>query len=58
MTLDARYWDRDFETRPWAWIESWQAQQVATMLDTLPQRSDIGTSCRVWAAALGCAATG
>ena len=41
MSLDARYWDRDFETRPWAWIESWQAQQVATMLETLPQRSEL-----------------
>jgi phenylacetate-coenzyme A ligase PaaK-like adenylate-forming protein len=41
MSLDARYWDRDFETRPWAWIESWQAQQLATMLDTLPQRSEL-----------------
>jgi phenylacetate-coenzyme A ligase PaaK-like adenylate-forming protein len=41
MSLDPRYWDRDFETRPWAWIESWQAQQVAAMLDTLPQRSEL-----------------
>jgi benzoylacetate-CoA ligase len=41
MSLDSRYWDRDFETRPWAWIESWQAQQLATMLDTLPQRSEL-----------------
>ena len=29
MSLDARYWDRDFETRPWAWIEAWQAQHTA-----------------------------
>jgi len=41
MSLDARYWDRDFETRPWAWIEAWQAQQVATMLETLPERSEL-----------------
>src|SRR5262249_46192453 len=41
MSLDSRYWDRDFETRPWAWIESWQAQQLAAMLDTLPQRSEL-----------------
>jgi phenylacetate-CoA ligase/benzoylacetate-CoA ligase len=41
MSLDARYWDREFETRPWAWIESWQAQQVAVMLETLPQRSEL-----------------
>jgi phenylacetate-coenzyme A ligase PaaK-like adenylate-forming protein len=41
MSLDARYWDREFETRPWAWIESWQAQQVAAMLETLPQRSEL-----------------
>jgi phenylacetate-coenzyme A ligase PaaK-like adenylate-forming protein len=41
MSLDARYWDRDFETRPWAWIEAWQAQQVATMVETLPQRSEL-----------------
>ena len=41
MSVDARYWDRDFETRPWAWIESWQAQQVAMMLETLPQRSEL-----------------
>jgi phenylacetate-coenzyme A ligase PaaK-like adenylate-forming protein len=34
------YWDRDFETRPWAWIEAWQAQQLAAMLETLPQRSE------------------
>ena len=40
MSLDARFWDRDFETRPWAWIESWQAQQLAAMLDTLSQRSE------------------
>ena len=41
MSLDSRYWDREFETRPWAWIEAWQAQQLATMLDTLPQRSEL-----------------
>jgi len=41
MSFDSRYWDRDFETQPWAWIESWQAQQLATMLDTLPQRSEL-----------------
>ena len=41
MSFDSRYWDRDFETRPWPWIESWQAQQLATMLDTLPQRSEL-----------------
>jgi phenylacetate-coenzyme A ligase PaaK-like adenylate-forming protein len=41
MSLDARYWDREFETRPWAWIEAWQAQQLAVMLDTLPQRSEL-----------------
>jgi phenylacetate-CoA ligase/benzoylacetate-CoA ligase len=41
MGLDARYWDRDFETRPWPWIESWQAQQVAKMLESLPQRSEL-----------------
>jgi phenylacetate-coenzyme A ligase PaaK-like adenylate-forming protein len=41
LTLDARYWDRDFETRPWAWIEAWQAQQLATMLETLPHRSEM-----------------
>lgn len=41
MTLDARYWDRDFETRPWSWIEAWQAQQLASMLETLPQRSEL-----------------
>jgi phenylacetate-coenzyme A ligase PaaK-like adenylate-forming protein len=41
MSLDARYWDREFETRPWAWIEAWQAQQLAMMLDTLPQRSEL-----------------
>lgn len=38
--MEGRYWDRDFETRPWAWIESWQAQQLAAMLETLPQRSE------------------
>ena len=41
MSLDTRYWDREFETRPWAWIEAWQAQQLATMLETLPQRSEL-----------------
>ena len=41
MGLDAQYWDRDFETRPWPWVESWQAQQVAKMLDSLPQRSEL-----------------
>jgi len=41
MTVDARYWDRDFETRPWSWIEAWQAQQLASMLETLPQRSEL-----------------
>jgi phenylacetate-coenzyme A ligase PaaK-like adenylate-forming protein len=41
MSLDARYWDREFETRPWAWIEAWQAQQLAMMLDTLPHRSEL-----------------
>ncbi len=41
MSLDARYWDREFETRPWAWIEAWQAQQLAAMLETLPQRSEL-----------------
>src|SRR2546430_2710258 len=41
MSLDARYWDREFETRPWAWIEAWQAQQLAMMLETLPQRSEL-----------------
>jgi phenylacetate-CoA ligase/benzoylacetate-CoA ligase len=39
--MDARYWDREFETRPWAWIEAWQAQQLAMMLETLPQRSEM-----------------
>lgn len=41
MSLEARYWDREFETRPWSWIEAWQAQQLATMLETLPQRSEL-----------------
>ena len=41
MSIDSRYWDRDFETQPWAWIESWQAQQLATMLESLPQRSEL-----------------
>jgi len=41
LTLDTRYWDREFDTRPWAWIEAWQAQQLATMLETLPQRSEL-----------------
>lgn len=41
MGLDGRYWDREFETRPWAWIEAWQAQQLAVMLETLPQRSEL-----------------
>jgi phenylacetate-coenzyme A ligase PaaK-like adenylate-forming protein len=41
VTIDTRYWDRDFETRPWAWIESWQAQQLALMLETLSQRSEL-----------------
>jgi phenylacetate-CoA ligase/benzoylacetate-CoA ligase len=41
LSLDARYWDREFETRPWGWIEAWQAQQLAMMLDTLPQRSEL-----------------
>ncbi len=41
MSLDARYWDRDFETRPWAWVEAWQAQQLAIMLESLPQRSEL-----------------
>src|SRR5262249_15013975 len=41
MSLDARYWDREFETRPWGWIEAWQAQQLAMMLETLPQRSEL-----------------
>src|SRR5258708_34473789 len=41
MSLDARYWDREFETRPWAWIEAWQAQQLAMMLEALPQRSEL-----------------
>ncbi len=39
--MDARYWDREFETRPWAWIEAWQAQQLAMMLETLPHRSEL-----------------
>jgi phenylacetate-CoA ligase/benzoylacetate-CoA ligase len=39
--VDARYWDREFDTRPWAWIEAWQAQQLAIMLETLPQRSEL-----------------
>ena len=41
MSLDARYWDREFETRPWSWIEAWQAQQLAMMLETLPHRSEL-----------------
>jgi phenylacetate-CoA ligase/benzoylacetate-CoA ligase len=41
VSLDARYWDREFETRPWAWIEAWQAQQLAIMLETLPHRSEL-----------------
>ena len=41
MNLDARYWDREFETRPWAWIEAWQAQQLAMTLESLPQRSEL-----------------
>ena len=41
MSIDSRYWDRDFDTQPWAWIEAWQAQRLATMLDTLPQRSEL-----------------
>jgi phenylacetate-coenzyme A ligase PaaK-like adenylate-forming protein len=41
MSVDARYWDREFETRPWAWIEAWQAQQLAIMLETLPHRSEL-----------------
>jgi phenylacetate-CoA ligase/benzoylacetate-CoA ligase len=41
VSLDARYWDREFETRPWTWIEAWQAQQLAIMLETLPQRSEL-----------------
>jgi phenylacetate-CoA ligase/benzoylacetate-CoA ligase len=41
VSLDARYWDREFETRPWSWIEAWQAQQLAIMLETLPQRSEL-----------------
>jgi len=40
MRREACYWDRDFETRPWAWIEAWQAQQLAAMLDALPERSE------------------
>jgi len=39
--VDARYWDREFDTRPWGWIEAWQAQQLAIMLETLPQRSEL-----------------
>jgi phenylacetate-coenzyme A ligase PaaK-like adenylate-forming protein len=39
--VDGRYWDREFDTRPWAWIEAWQAQQLAVMLETLPQRSEL-----------------
>jgi phenylacetate-coenzyme A ligase PaaK-like adenylate-forming protein len=41
LSLDGRYWDREFDTRPWAWIESWQAQQLAATLETLPQRSEL-----------------
>jgi phenylacetate-coenzyme A ligase PaaK-like adenylate-forming protein len=39
--VDARYWDREFDTRPWGWVEAWQAQQLAIMLETLPQRSEL-----------------
>jgi len=39
--MDARYWDREFDTRPWGWIEAWQAQQLAIMLETLPHRSEL-----------------
>jgi phenylacetate-CoA ligase/benzoylacetate-CoA ligase len=41
VSLDARYWDRDFESRPWAWVEAWQAQQLAIMLESLPHRSEL-----------------
>jgi len=36
-----QYWDPDFDTRPWPWVEAWQAQQLARWLDELPQRSGL-----------------
>lgn len=32
-------WDPDFEAMPWPWVEAWQAQRVARMLEALPVRS-------------------
>jgi phenylacetate-CoA ligase/benzoylacetate-CoA ligase len=34
------YWDSEFETMPWPWVQAWQAQRVAVMLEALPRRSE------------------
>lgn len=41
MSADGRYWDRALETRPWAEVERWQAQQVAHALPGIRQRSGL-----------------
>lgn len=33
------YWNAELETKPWAEVERWQAQQIAAMLEPLRQRS-------------------
>ncbi len=33
------YWNRELETRPWAEVERWQAEQVTAMLPALRRRS-------------------
>ena len=37
----SEYWNAELETKPWAEVERWQAQQIAAMLPALRQRSGL-----------------
>lgn len=39
MTRDARYWNAELETLPWADVERWQAPRIAAFVADLPKRS-------------------
>ena len=38
--MQQSYWDVELDTRPWAEVEAWQAQQIAGFVPQLALRSE------------------
>jgi phenylacetate-coenzyme A ligase PaaK-like adenylate-forming protein len=38
--MQQSYWDVELDTRPWAEVEAWQAQQISGFVAQLPERSE------------------